>query len=158
MSTPSRSLDPAGQSLKRRLPDSDECDSPNLASVCSAEQLPPIGQPDHLPPEELALHLLSKDRIEREHVLDLINILPREEPHSADCGSAFYTGAYRKGGIVGLRAACKRFPASTEVLARFVRQEQPSAIFSSIAILDNVPSDFHKDVANAHYDNLVQNL
>ena len=36
-----------------------------------------------------------------------------------------------------------------------MRQEQPSAIFSSIATLDNVPSGFHKDVANAHCDNYV---
>ena len=88
-------------------------------------------------------------------MLDLINLLPRDEPHSATCGSAFYTGAYRKGGIVGLRAACKRFPASTEVLAKYVRQEQPSAIFSSVAVLDNVPSGYRKDVANAHCDNHV---
>ena len=106
-------------------------------------------------PEELALRLLSQDRVERNHVLDLITLLPREEPHSAACGSAFYTGAYRKGGIVGLRAACKRFPASTEVLAKYVRQEQPEAIFSSIAVLDNVPSGYRKDVANAHCDNHV---
>ena len=106
-------------------------------------------------PEELALRLLRQDRVERSHVLDLINLLPRDEPHSATCGSAFYTGAYRKGGIVGLRAACKRFPASTEFLAKYVRQEQPSAIFSSVAVLDNVPSGYHKDVANAHCDNHV---
>ena len=108
-----------------------------------------------LDPEELALRLLGQDRVERNHVLDLINLLPREEPHSAACGSAFYTGAYRKGGIVGLRTACKRFPASTEVLAKYVQQEQPDAIFSSIAILDNVPSGYRKDVANAHIDNHV---
>ena len=106
-------------------------------------------------PEELAVRLLLQDRVERNHVLDLINLLPRDEPHSATCGSAFYTGAYRKGGIVGLRTACKHFPASTEVLAKFVRQEQPSAIFSSIAVLDNVPSAYHKDVANAHCNNHV---
>ena len=109
-------------------------------------------------PEELALSLLAQDRIERNDVLALIKILQREEPHSATCGSAFYTGAYRKGGIVGLRTACKRFPASTEVLARFVRQQQPSAVFSSIAVLDNVPSGFHKDLANAHCDNFVFKL
>ena len=106
-------------------------------------------------PEELALRLMDQDRVERSQVLDLINLLPRAEPHSAPCGSAFYTGAYRKGGIVGLRTACKRFPASAEVLAKYVRQEQPSAIFSSIAVLDNVPSGYHRDVANAHCDNHV---
>ena len=106
-------------------------------------------------PEELALRLLAQDRVERNQVLALIHLLPQEEPHSAACGSAFYTGAYRKGGIVGLRSACKRLPACTEVLARYVRQEQPDAVFSSIAILDNVPSGFHKDVANAHCDNYV---
>ena len=106
-------------------------------------------------PEELALRLMDQDRVERSQVLDLINLLPREEPHSASCGSAFYTGAYRKGGIVGLRTACQRFPASAEVLAKYVRQEQPSAIFSSIAVLDNVPSGYHRDVANAHCDNHV---
>ena len=108
-----------------------------------------------LTPEELAFQLLAQDHLDRKDVLELINILPREEPHSAACGSAFYTGAYRKGGIVGLRTACRRLPAFTEALARFVRQEQPSAVFSSIAILDNFPSDFHKDVANAHCDNFV---
>ena len=88
--------------------------------------------------------------MEKHQVLDFIHLLPREEPHSAACGSA-----YRKGGIVGLRSACKRLPACTEVLTRYVRQLQPDAIFSSIAILDNVPSGFHKDVANAHCDNYV---
>ena len=57
-----------------------------------------------------------------------------------------------------MRKACKSLPASTEVLARYVRQEQPSAVFSSVAVLDNVPSGFHKDVANAHCDIYVFKL
>ena len=113
----------------------------------------------HLPsPEELALGLLAQARLEKSQILELVSLLPRDEPHSATCGSAFYTGAFRKGGIVGLRKAYRNFPASTEVLARYVRQQKPSAIFSSVAVLDNVPSGFHKDVANAHCDNYVFKL
>ena len=109
-------------------------------------------------PEHFASTLLPLERISQSDVLHLAHLLPKQEPHTGSAGSAFYTGAFRKGGIVGLRTSCSDFPLSAQVLARYVRQEQPQAIFSSIAILDNVQSSYHKDVANAHVDNHVFKL
>ena len=98
------------------------------------------------------------EHISQSDILQLAQLLPKHEPHAGSSGSAFYTGAYRKGGIIGLRASCSAFPLSTEALTRYARQEQPNAIFSSLAILDNVQSGYHKDVANAHIDNYVFKL
>ena len=109
-------------------------------------------------PEQFAATLLPLERLNQSDVLHLALLLPKQEPHAASAGSAFYTGAFRKGGLVGLRTSCRDFPLSTEVLTSYVRQVRPQAIFSSIAILDNVMSGYHKDVANAHVDNHVLKL
>ena len=121
-----------------------ECCNPNTTSVCT--------------PEQFAATLLPLEHLCPSDVLQLALLLPKQEPHAASAGSAFYTGAFRKGGLVGLRTSCRDFPLSTEVLTRYVRQVRPQAVFSSLAILDNVMSNYHKDVANAHVDNHVFKL
>ncbi|CAE6939115.1 unnamed protein product [Symbiodinium sp. CCMP2592] len=64
------------------------------------------------------------------------------------------SGLYRKGGgLIGLRSACKGFPASTEALASFVRSNMPGHPFTTISLYLNTGTKPHKDSRNAPLPN-----
>ena len=66
----------------------------------------------------------------------------------------FSTGCYFKDGKVGLRAECRRFPASSAFLAKFIQHVDPDFCFSSVSIFCIVFTGLHKDAPNAPIDNL----
>ena len=75
--------------------------------------------------EEFATRLLGKTRaVLRDEIVALFRLLPKEDPlrgsHDDDGATSFSTGAYCKGGLVGLRANFKRNPVASEVLASFM--------------------------------------
>ncbi|CAE7224100.1 mettl24 [Symbiodinium sp. CCMP2592] len=80
---------------------------------------------------------------------------PPRESTTATPGSSFATGAYRKGGLVGLRHHSTVLPKSTQVLTRYLQQVAPGFRASAIAIFDDVRTGVHRDARNAHYPNTV---
>ena len=109
-------------------------------------------------PEELAEQLLQGKLIGPHSVLSLWELLPHEAPHKATSGSSFFTGLYRRGGVLGLRANVSRFPKVAQVLCAFVRQRRPSAVFTSLAIFCDIPTEPHRDSHNGPSPNLVFKL
>ena len=109
-------------------------------------------------PEELAEQLLQGKLIDPHSVLSLWELLPHEAPHKAASGSSFFTGLYRRGGVLGLRANVARFPKVAQVLCAFVRQRRPSAVFTSLAIFCDIPTEPHRDSHNGPSPNLVFKL
>ena len=95
----------------------------------------------------------------RDEVVALFRLLPKEDPprgsHDDDGATSFSTGAYCKGGLVGLRANYRRNPVASEVLASFVRQSHPTCAFSTLSLFQGVKTPMHKDSRNAPYANLV---
>ena len=109
-------------------------------------------------PEELAEQLLQGQLIGSHSVLSLWELLPHEAPHKAASGSSFFTGMYRRGGVLGLRANVSRFPKVAQVLCAFVRQRRPAAVFTSLAIFCDIPTEPHCDSHNGPTPNLVFKL
>ena len=109
-------------------------------------------------PEELAEQLLQGQLIGSHSVLSLWELLPHEAPHKAASGSSFFTGMFRRGGVLGLRANVSRFPKVTQVLCAFVRQRRPAAVFTSLAIFCDIPTEPHRDSHNGPTPNLVFKL
>ena len=109
-------------------------------------------------PEELAEQLLQGQLIGSHSVLSLWELLPHEAPHKAASGSSFFTGMYRRGGVLGLRANVSRFPKVAQVLCAFVRQRRPAAVFTSLAIFCDIPTEPHRDSHNGPTPNLVFKL
>ena len=58
------------------------------------------------------------------------------------------TGLYAEGPFRGLRRATLDFPASTRLVCKAVRAVDPQAFFSSVALLQDVKSEPHKDKNN----------
>ncbi|CAE7357217.1 unnamed protein product [Symbiodinium sp. CCMP2592] len=78
--------------------------------------------------------------------------LPPRCPHGKH--DKVLAGLYRKGGgLIGLRSACKGFPASTEALASFVRSNMPGHPFTTISLYLNTGTKPHKDSRNAPLPN-----
>ncbi|CAE7243210.1 unnamed protein product [Symbiodinium sp. CCMP2592] len=80
---------------------------------------------------------------------------PPRESISPAPGRAFATGAYCKGGLVGLRHHSTAMPMSTRVLTKYLQQVAPGFQASAIAIFDDVRTGVHRDARNAHYPNMV---
>ena len=89
-----------------------------------------------------------------EHLYGLLpseNSSPRED--LGDCGSSFITGAFSKGGIVGLRFNTRAYPASTALLFQYLRQELPDFACSTIALFKNTLTAVHTDSRNGRHPN-----
>ena len=95
----------------------------------------------------------------RAEVATLFGLLPHETPprstmYSRRTPSSFTTGLFKKGGgLIGLRTACRRFPASTEALTSFVRRHMPGHPFTTVSLYLNTGTEPHKDSRNAHIPN-----
>ena len=75
--------------------------------------------------ESYALELLAHSEVSAQELATLYHLLPHESPHvgaQADSGSAFFTGAYTHGGVVGLRSNTSAFPHATKVIVRFLHR------------------------------------
>ncbi|CAE7263715.1 unnamed protein product [Symbiodinium sp. CCMP2592] len=154
---------PSGCSTAAAPPSRSGCSSPRASAVppslsgCSppAHPLKSLGDPESAASKLLA----TPGLLERRRVLELFDMLPREEPPrestSATPGSSFATGAYCKGGLVGLRHHSTVLPKSTQVLTRYLQQVAPGFQASAIAIFDDVRTGVHRDARNAHYPYMV---
>ena len=88
----------------------------------------------------------------------LRKLLPLEvAPRGQDGGeaTAFVSGAYCKGGLVGLRKNTSSMPHVCRALTRCVDQVQPGFISSAVALFQGVKTPVHKDSRNAPFPNLV---
>ena len=84
--------------------------------------------------------------------------LPREDAHKATMaqhGGAFYAGAFLRGGLYGLRAACRSHPNSVQVFTALLRQHFPGRLFSSLGVFVNIQTAMHRDSRNAAHPNLL---
>ena len=114
-------------------------------------------------PEALAEELLaSEGLLDKMQILRLFEALPREHPPRATTGdvqgSAFTTGAYCKGPLVGLRHNTTACPKSTQVLTKYLDQIAPAFQASAISIFENVRTVAHRDSRNAGHPNIVAPL
>ena len=109
--------------------------------------------------EDFAEAISSAKTPTRAEVATLFGLLPHETPprstmYSRRTPSSFTTGLYRKGGgLIGLRTACRQFPASTEALTSFVRQHMPGHPFTTVSLYLNTGTEPHRDSRNAHIPN-----
>ena len=109
--------------------------------------------------EALGAHLLlHKANITRADACALVPLLPKESSHPATGQvpeSSFFSGAFCKGGLQGLRQSCAECPSAVKVFTHLLRQAFPDSVFSSLAVFVNVKAAPHKDVNNAAYANLL---
>ena len=101
-------------------------------------------------PESLALRILqATSTVSQDDLLKIVALLPGEEEatRGAANGSAFYAGAYRRGGIMGLRKNTHAYPSVCKLL-RVVRETAPEVPFTSVVVLSNVQTPLHKDLRN----------
>ena len=109
--------------------------------------------------EDFAEAISSARTPTRAEVATLFGLLPHETPprstmYSRRTPSSFTTGLFRKGGgLIGLRTACRQFPASTEALTSFVRQHMPGHPFTTVSLYLNTGTEPHRDSRNAHIPN-----
>ena len=109
--------------------------------------------------EDFARFISSSRSPTRAEVQALFDLLPHENPPRASMTSSwvpssFSTGLDRKGGgLIGLRSACAKFPASTEALTAFVRSNMPGHPFTTVSLYLNTGTRPHKDSKNAKLPN-----
>ena len=102
--------------------------------------------------EKFAKDLLDQAWIPAKQLVDLCKLLPVEHMSrkSADsAGSVWVSGAYQKGGLVGLRANLSKFPCSAKCFTKFASSHVPSLCFSSFAVLNQHQSVLHVDANNS---------
>ena len=134
----------------------------NSSETAEADPMPAVLQKDKInlhDAEEFAQSLLSQTCITAQQLADLCKLLPAEQMarESADSkGSVWVSGAYQKGGLVGLRANLDKFPYSTMCFTKFASSQVPSLCFSSLAVLRQHQSTLHIDANNScEYPNWV---
>ena len=102
--------------------------------------------------ESFACECLSKEGdICRSDVERLFGLLPTEDFGTQ--GSSFITGAYSKGGIIGLRYNTRAFPAATSILFQFLHQALPDFSCSTVALFKDALTAVHKDSKNGKFPN-----
>ena len=109
--------------------------------------------PNH-PAEEYARSVLKEPVILRDYVESLVGLLPQDGPKPKRFGEkteeemVWSSGAYVHGGIVGVSVNAKKFPRSTKVLAKYIKNQYPEARFNSLAVFKNIKAEAHKDAHN----------
>ena len=115
----------------------------HVAELCSQELLarpPPIACQD----VQQLFDLLPADRARSHSRL-------RED----DGSKAFSVGCFSQGPLHGLLQNTRNFPLTTAVLAQFVKEQCPEAVFSTISLYLNRRTAMHRDSANAALPNFV---
>ena len=112
--------------------------------------------------EEFAAGILQSGSSPRkEHIEQLFDLLPHEQPARGLGATAcsFGSGAYAKGvGIQGLRKECVTFPESTRLITSFVNACFPDHFFTSVVLFCNAKTDIHIDARNHHSPNAVMGI
>ena len=97
--------------------------------------------------EASTLHLHGS----REELLRIFDMLPGEgtaRTRDSANGKAWSSGAYAKGGCVGLRRNAKDFPCVTRMFVAYLRKRLPSARFSCISVFSDLRQGMHRDSHN----------
>ena len=97
-------------------------------------------------------------KFSRAAVAHLFSLLEKDPPPAkfeAPDAQSFSARCYAKGGIVGLRSACRKYPVACAFLNQFVRSVRPDFKYSSISLFQDLRTGLHKDSKNAAVDNLL---
>ncbi|CAE7775417.1 RE1 [Symbiodinium sp. CCMP2592] len=104
------------------------------------------------PAEVFAASCLKLGYIDPGKISEFTQLLESELPARGDGGQhefSFTVGSFVHGGIYGLRTSSVNFPLTTQVLARFMRQQCPDAVFTSLALMRDVQTTLHIDTNNS---------
>ncbi|CAE7560223.1 unnamed protein product [Symbiodinium sp. CCMP2592] len=104
------------------------------------------------PAEAFAASCLKLGYIDPGKISEFTQLLESELPARGDGGQhefSFTVGSFVHGGIYGLRTSSVNFPLTTQVLARFMRQQCPDAVFTSLALMRDVQTTLHIDTNNS---------
>ena len=94
-------------------------------------------------------------RVSKQHLVQLLSYLPREQSARADAADdvhSFASGAFVHGGIIGVRSLTRMFPKSTAVVTRFFGQLMPPHSFTTVIVQLQegvVMAPLHRDSHNA---------
>ena len=117
------------------------------------EDVEHLVDPGH-PAEEYARVLLEEEFLEKDQVEVLAGLLPMKTDapkrfgETGEDGGWWSSGTFVHGGVVGVRSSSSAFPCTTRVLTKYLKQLQPDASFSAVALFINVQTKAHKDVHN----------
>ena len=116
-------------------------------NVCNRASV--VSSPFHHEAEYEACMLQSD--VSREDLLRIFDLLPGESTartRGSVNGKAWSSGAYAKGGCVGLRRNAKDFPCVTRLLVAYLRTRLPSARFSCVSVFSDLKQGMHRDSHN----------
>ena len=163
--TPPPSGDPVESSVLHASAPSLACSpAPTILHTdpqCSAIVPPPCAKAelnDFDPAESYACQCLKESNFTRAAVAHLFSILDKDPPPAkfeAPNAQSFSAGCYSKGGLVGLRSACRKYPVTCAFLNQFVRSIRPDFQYSSLSLFQDLRTGVHKDSKNATEDNLL---
>ena len=92
-----------------------------------------------------------QSHVSRDDLLRIFDMLPGENTartRGSANGKAWSSGAYAKGGCVGLRRNAKEFPCVTRLLVAYLRRRLPAARFSCVSIFSDLKQGMHRDSHN----------
>ncbi|CAE7382974.1 unnamed protein product [Symbiodinium sp. CCMP2592] len=99
--------------------------------------------------ESLAASILQMTGpFDQSSLLQLIELLPMQNPPRGKVGRSFGAGAYAQGGLYGLHSNTNLFPNVCAVFAAHLRRFAPGEFFTSFIILDDCSSEVHRDSNN----------
>ncbi|CAE7710295.1 SLC24A2 [Symbiodinium sp. CCMP2592] len=99
--------------------------------------------------ESLAASILQMTGpFDQSSLLQLIELLPMQNPPRGNVGRSFGAGAYAQGGLYGLHSNTNLFPNVCAVFAAHLRRFAPGEFFTSFIILDDCSSEVHRDSNN----------
>ena len=87
----------------------------------------------------------------RDDVLRILDLLPGEDMvriKDSCREKAWSSGAYAKGGCVGLRRNLKDFPHVTRLFVAYLRNRMPGARFSCVSVFSDLKQGMHRDSHN----------
>ena len=114
--------------------------------------------------EAFAQQCLDSGRVSSADLIQLISLLPSETPARAPQSPnkqhpnqfSFTTGAYVRGGILGLRGNTLSFPLTTKVLTSYATNRVGDMPFTSVALFSDLEAPLHSDRNNAKgFDNFL---
>ena len=98
------------------------------------------------------LHLALLQHISPTKIFEFTHLLESEDPARGK-GSlgdfSFTVGSFVHGGNYGPRTSSTEFPLTTQVFARFFRQQCPEAIFTNLVLLKDIQTKTHIDPNNS---------
>ena len=145
--------------------------SPRVACLGTSSRVGEVeqrgGQDNEMNPEDYAKEILYEEEdVDEEMIKRLFELLPsqqfaRESTETSEGEmhpKAWASGAYRHGGVLGIRNSSKEFPYATRVVNQFIRTHLgEDATWSTFSIHRNLSVKRHRDSHNARdkYSRLI---